>query len=73
MCIAAPGKVVKTDGKQAEVNYGNGIVRTVLVADQKIQVGDSVLVQMGIVIKVLTKEEKNTVEKGWADRTILPS
>ncbi len=73
MCIAAPGKVVKTDGKQAEVDYGGGIRRKVLVTDQQIRVGDCVLVQMGIVIKVLAEEEKSAVAKAWANRTILPS
>ena len=71
MCIAAPGKIVKVKSKQADVDYGGGIMRTVLLADHNVHVGDLVLVQMGIVVKVLSKQEAHSIEKAWGEHTIL--
>lgn len=72
MCIAAPGKITKINGKQATVDY-NGVVQKALLTDFKPSVGDYVLVQMGIVIKILAKNEVKRIEKAWKERTILPS
>ncbi len=71
MCIAAPGKIVRLHGKQADVDYGGGVRRTVLVADHKAQTGDHVLVQMGIIVKILSKSEAKSIEKAWGEHTIL--
>lgn len=65
MCIAAPGKVVKVKSKQADVDYGGGIMRTVLLADHNVHVGDLVLVQMGIIIKILSQGDANEIRKAW--------
>jgi hydrogenase expression/formation protein HypC len=56
MCLAIPGRVKKIEGKKILVQY-SGEVRQVLVGDEKVKVGDLVLVQMGIVIRVLTPKE----------------
>lgn len=56
MCLAIPGRVKKIAGKKILVQY-SGEVRQVLGGDEKVKVGDLVLVQMGIVIRVLTPKE----------------
>ena len=66
MCIAAPGKVIKLTGKQADIDYGEGIMRTVVLADHKPILGDFVLVQMGIVVKILAKAEARSIAKVFA-------
>ena len=71
MCIAAPGKVIKLKGKQADVDYGSGIVCTVIVANHKPILGDIVLVQMGIVVKILAKAEAQSIAKAWKQHNIL--
>jgi len=71
MCIAAPGKVIKLNKKQADVDYGSGIIRTVIIANHKPHIGDYVLVQMGIVVRVLSKQEAHSVEDAWEEHTIL--
>ncbi len=73
MCIAAPGKIVRTHNKQADVDYGDGVVRTVLIAHHKVRPGDHVLVQMGIIVKILSNEESSSIQKAWSERTILSS
>lgn len=64
MCLAIPGKIVKVEGKKATVQYPSE-TREVLVGDQKIKKGDFVMVQMGIVIKVLSKKEATETLKAW--------
>lgn len=56
MCLAVPGKIKSIEGKKVFVQYGQE-VRQILVGDEKIKVGDWVLVQMGIVIQILTPKE----------------
>lgn len=64
MCIAAPGKVIKIEGKKAIVEYPN-TRQPALIGDEKIKTGDYVLVQMGIIIHVLSKEEAKNSESAW--------
>lgn len=64
MCIAAPGQVTKIEGHKATVKYP-GESRDVLVGDDKIKKGDYVMVQMGIVIKILSKKETKEALKVW--------
>jgi hydrogenase assembly chaperone HypC/HupF len=71
MCLAAPGRVVTLHGKQADIDYGEGIMRTVVVADYKPNIGDFVLVQMGIVVKILAKAEAQSIAKAWKQHNIL--
>lgn len=56
MCIATVGKIKSIEGKKVMVEYPDK-VRQVLVGDEKVKVGDWVLVQMGIIIKILTPQE----------------
>ena len=64
MCIAAPGQVTKIEGHKATVKY-RGESRFALVGDEKVRKGDYVMVQMGIVVKILSPEEKKESLKAW--------
>lgn len=56
MCLAIPGKVKKIEGRKVLIAYPNEI-KQALVGDEPIKVGDYVLVQMGIIIKILSPSE----------------
>lgn len=64
MCLAFPGTVTKIKGKSAIVVYQDS-TKTVLLGDEKVKVGDNVLVQMGIVVKVLSSEENTNILNAW--------
>lgn len=64
MCIAVPGKIVEIKDKQATVEFP-GVVQKALISDMDINIGDYVMVQMGIIIKVLTKSEAEELYKFW--------
>lgn len=65
MCIATPGKIVKVEGRKALVDYCPE-VRQVLTGGESVKVGDYVLVQMGIVVKIISPKEATTALKAWA-------
>lgn len=64
MCIAASGKVIKIEGKKAIVHYPD-VTQAALIGDEKIKIGDYVLVQMGIIIQIVSKEEAKISESAW--------
>lgn len=64
MCLAIPGKVEQINGHQVTVRYPND-VRTVLVGNDPIKVGDHVLVQMGVVLRSISKKEADVSLKAW--------
>ena len=64
MCLAIPGKVKKIDGMKLLIQYP-GEEREVLDGGVQVEVGDSVLVQMGIVVKKLTTEEAKIAGGAW--------
>jgi|WetSurMetagenome_2_1015567.scaffolds.fasta_scaffold637171_2 hydrogenase expression/formation protein HypC len=64
MCLAVPGKVIKIDGRKATVQYPDGL-RFALIGDEKVKLGDHVLVQMGIIIQVLSVKEAYESSKSW--------
>lgn len=45
-----------------------GEVRRVLVGEDGVKQGDYVMVQMGIIIKILTKKEAQVSLKAWQKR-----
>jgi len=65
MCIAAPGKVVSLEGRKAEVLYG-AEKRRAMIADVPAKIDDWVLVQMGIIIKVLSQDEATASQAAWS-------
>lgn len=64
MCLAIPGLITKIEGHKATVKYP-GESRFALVGDEKVKEGDYVMVQMGIVVKILTKSEAKETLKAW--------
>jgi hydrogenase expression/formation protein HypC len=64
MCLAIPGKVVTIQGHKAIIQYPKE-TRQVLVGDDPIKPGDYVMVQMGVVIKILSKKEAAVAQKAW--------
>lgn len=56
MCLAIPGKVKEIKGEKILVEYPQE-TRLALAGGETVKVGDFVMVQMGIVIKILTAEE----------------
>jgi hydrogenase expression/formation protein HypC len=67
MCIAAPGKVIKIEGKKALIQYSGNQTRYALIADEKVKLGSFVSVQMGLIIKVLSKKESSSAAKAWSE------
>ncbi|OGH10475.1 MAG: hypothetical protein A2857_00710 [Candidatus Levybacteria bacterium RIFCSPHIGHO2_01_FULL_36_15] len=64
MCLAIPGKITKIEGHKVLVEYP-GQTRQALVGNEPVKVGDYVLVQMGIVIKILTPSEAKEAQLAW--------
>ncbi len=64
MCLAIPGKIIEINGHSAIVQYPQE-KRKVLVGDDPIKIGDFVMVQMGIVIKILSKKDAISTQKAW--------
>lgn len=68
MCLAVPGKIVKVGKRQVEVEYpGVGETRRALVGGDRAKEGDWVMVQMGVVQRVLSGEERVEMMKGWKE------
>mgnify|MGYP000170984424 CR=1 FL=1 len=62
MCLAIPGKISKINGHEVQVVYP-GITNRAFIGDERVKIGDWVIVQMGIVVKVLSATEaKQTLE-----------
>lgn len=64
MCLAVPGKIVKVDGRKTVVDYCSE-TRQVLTGGESLKVGDYVMVQMGIVVKILSPKEAKLSLKAW--------
>lgn len=65
MCLAIPGKIFKIEGRKVTIEYP-GETRQALVGDDPIKVGDHVLVQMGVVIKIISPEEAEIAIEAWS-------
>ena len=67
MCLAIPGQIIKIEKGKAKIKYPT-VTNYALIADEKVKVGDWVMVQMGIVVKILSKTEAKQVLKAWQDK-----
>jgi len=65
MCIAAPGKVVKIEGKKALIEYPGNETRFAMITEENVKVGSFVSVQMGLIVNVLSKAESLSTQKAW--------
>jgi len=57
MCLAIPGKIVRIEGPDAEIDYGGVSKHASLRLAQNAAVGDIVLVHAGFVIQILDKDD----------------
>lgn len=64
MCLAIPGKVKKILDKKVLIEYPN-VEREAFLGDADVKIGDYVLVQMGVVSRILTEENALEMQKAW--------
>ncbi len=66
MCLAIPAQVVKLDGNNAQVQVG-GVSRQVRLEliEEKVQVGDYVLVHSGFAIHKMEEEQAKASLDTW--------
>ncbi len=64
MCLAIPGRVKEIQGRKVVVEYPSE-ERTAVLGIEEVKKGDYVMVQMGVVIKVLDKKEAEESLKVW--------
>lgn len=64
MCLAIPGRVLKIEGRKATVDYP-GEQRFAMIGADVPRVGEYVLVQMGIIVKILTESEAKVSIAAW--------
>lgn len=67
MCLAIPGKVIQISGREALIEYP-GENRRVLVGEDGVKVGDYVMVQMGIIVKILNAKEAKITMEAWEQK-----
>jgi hydrogenase expression/formation protein HypC len=65
MCLAIPGKVVNIDNNNAQVDFGEGVLREVNVTLVEAKVGEYVLVHAGYAIQVLDEKEALETLQLW--------
>lgn len=64
MCLAIPGKVKEVQGERLLIEYPTETTQA-LAGGMPVKVGDYVLIQMGIAIKIVTKKEAHMLWKAW--------
>lgn len=64
MCLAIPGKVKEIQGQKLTIEYP-AETRQAHAGGTPVKVGDYVLIQMGVVLRVLTEKEAKTSWKAW--------
>jgi hydrogenase expression/formation protein HypC len=57
MCLSIPAKVIKIDGKTAEVSIGGSVFKTGLHMIESVEVGDYILLHTGFAIQKISDEE----------------
>jgi hydrogenase assembly chaperone HypC/HupF len=68
MCLAIPGKIKSIDGRKVLVQYPHE-ERYVLNSDEPIEVGDYVMVQMGVILKKIPEEQAKVSWEAWTSVT----
>lgn len=64
MCLAIPGKIVKIDGDQGEIDFG-GVMKTANISMVEAKVGDWAVVHAGFAIEIMDEEEAQETLKLW--------
>jgi len=65
MCLAIPGKVKKVLDKKVLIKYPS-VEREAFLGDANVKPGDYVLVQMGVVSRILSEEDALEMQKAWS-------
>lgn len=65
MCLAIPAKIVSVEGDEAQVDFGEGVLRDVNVTLVEAKAGEYVLVHAGYAIQVLSEEEAVETLRLW--------
>lgn len=78
MCIAFPGTVTSIKDRVATVEYNPptqnsanpsedlSFTKQVMIGDKQTKIGDKVMVQMGIIVKVISQEENDSILEAWS-------
>ena len=66
MCLAIPGKIVKIEGDQADIDFG-GAMKTANVAMVDAKVGMWAVVHAGFAIELMDEEEALETLKLWIE------
>ncbi|NLL94812.1 MAG: HypC/HybG/HupF family hydrogenase formation chaperone [Thermoplasmatales archaeon] len=66
MCLALPGKIVKIEGDEADVDFG-GVIRRTNLALVEAEVGDWVIIHAGFAIELLDEEEALKTIELWKE------
>lgn len=69
MCLAVPGKIKKIEGKKVLLDYPSE-KRYALIGDEKVKTGDYVMVQMGIIVKILSHDEAKAATEAWSNTSL---
>ena len=67
MCLAIPAKVLKKDGDNAKVDFGNGTIRDVNIALVNVKVGEYVIVHAGFAIEIMNEVEAKETLQLWSE------
>lgn len=78
MCLAVPGKIKKIEGRKVLLDYPgkagcrlvHGEKRFALTGGEPVKVGDYVMVQMGIIVKILSHDEAKAAIKAWSNASL---
>lgn len=65
MCLAIPAKVKSIEGDNAQVDFGEGVLREVNIMLVDVKADDYVLVHAGYAIQVLSEEEALETLRLW--------
>ncbi len=66
MCLLVPGRITKIRNGIAEVDYGSE-KRTARVIDERIKTGDFVLVQGGVAVERVPREEAEEAIRNYSE------
>jgi len=64
MCLAIPGKIIALNKGKATVKYST-VKNYALIGDEKVNVGDWVMVQMGIIVQKLNEADALKILQNW--------
>ena len=67
LCLAIPAKITSVKGDNAQVDFGEGVLREVNITLVKAKVGDYVLVHAGYAIQVLDEKDAQETLNLWKE------